>query len=494
VTPLGRRRLLQSGVAAALLAVSGMPARARSRGGKLTAALSGASSSDSWDGRTHAGPFMMAAAQGAVFDTLTEVAADGSLKGELAVSWDASPDARVWTFDLRPEVQFHDGTPFTAEDVVASFRLHTAADSPSPVKSLVKDIVGIEKSSTYQVRFELAHGNADFPYLMSDYHLLIYPADNIGDAIAHGIGTGLYQVDTFIPGERFIGRRVADHYKGDSAGFFDEIEFIAMNDASRRVASLMMGKVDAINAIPPASVARLEASPAVELQVVQGNRHLAITLRYLGDPDIRSAIKHGIDRAALVNDLMSGFGVVASDSPIGPANPFYASDIVPDPFDPDRAKFHLARAGLTHTQIGFDPRDGNEAQAYARALQTGLASADFESEVVENPTADWNVSTWNGRATEHWALSSSYDTAAVMTDRSEAFDTLLLAARSELDGELRREMYYDIQMMLRDHSAAVIPAFSPYLQATSNRIGTPSSIGNLWDMDSARMAERWWSA
>lgn len=501
MTPLGRRRLLQSGVAAALLAVSGMPARARSRGGKLTAALSGAAVSDSWDGRTHAGPFMMAAASGAVFDTLTEVAADGSLKGELATHWTASADARVWTFDLRTGVKFHDGTPFVADDVIASLMLHKGGRSPA--SPILDEVVRIEKTGQHGLRFELARGNADFPYLMSDYHLIIYPSGDIEGAIETGNGTGLYRVERFIPGERLVARRVEDHYKGDSAGFFDEIELIGVNDSARRVSALMMGKVDAINAVPASATARISASPAVQLQTIFGNRHIAFAMATrngpFSDTNVRLALKHGVDRVAMVNDVLGGFGSVASDSPIGPANQFFAADIMPFPYDPDRAAFYLAKAGLTglRLDLGFDPRDGNEAEASALLFKTSASPSGIEINVTEAMGQQWTTATWSGRATEDWMLSSGYGPNAQWNNldwQNERFEDLMFAARSELDSELRREMYYELQYLLRDHGGAIIPAFAPYLQATSNRIGTPQTIGNLYDMDSARMAERWWSA
>ena len=99
---ISRRGLLKTGVAAGVLGLTGMPLQAQQkRGGKLTAGLSGANTSDSWDSRTHSDIFMLASAHGTVFDCLTEVAADGSLQGELAESWEASADAKTWTFNLR---------------------------------------------------------------------------------------------------------------------------------------------------------------------------------------------------------------------------------------------------------------------------------------------------------------------------------------------------------------------------------------------------------
>jgi peptide/nickel transport system substrate-binding protein len=188
---ISRRGLLKTGVAAGVLGLSGMPLRAQTRGGKLTAGLSGANTSDSWDGRTHSDLYMIASAQGAVFDSLTEVGADGSLKGELAESWEASADAKTWTFNLRRGVTFHNGKSFGADDVIESLQMHVAEGAKSAAQPIVAAIADMTKVNDYQVQFTLESGNADFPYLMSDYHLLMYPAGQIEEAIAQGIGTGL---------------------------------------------------------------------------------------------------------------------------------------------------------------------------------------------------------------------------------------------------------------------------------------------------------------
>ena len=116
---ISRRGLLKTGVAAGVLGLTGLPVRAQARGGKFTAGLNGANTSDSWDGRTHADMFMIGAGMGTVFDCLTENGADGLLKGELAESWEASPDAKVWTFNLRQGVTFHNGEAFDANEANA---------------------------------------------------------------------------------------------------------------------------------------------------------------------------------------------------------------------------------------------------------------------------------------------------------------------------------------------------------------------------------------
>ena len=125
MTRFTRRGLLRTGAAAGVLAATGLPLKAQaSRGGRLRMGLNGANTSDSWDSRTHSDIFMISAAQGAVFDSLTVVAADGSLEGELAESWETSSDAKTWTFNLRQGVTFHNGKPFGADDVIESLQMH----------------------------------------------------------------------------------------------------------------------------------------------------------------------------------------------------------------------------------------------------------------------------------------------------------------------------------------------------------------------------------
>jgi len=167
MTRISRRGLLRTGAAAGVLAASGLPLFAQAkRGGRLRVGLNGANTSDSWDGRTHSDLYMIASAQGAVFDSLTEVAADGSLIGELATDWEATPDAKTWTFNLRQGVTFHNGKAFGADDVLESLQLHVAEGAKSAAQPIVAAISEMKKTGEHQVQFTLEAGNADFPYLI----------------------------------------------------------------------------------------------------------------------------------------------------------------------------------------------------------------------------------------------------------------------------------------------------------------------------------------
>lgn len=197
-------------------------------------ALSGARRDDSW---THGhGLFMKVARQGLVFDTLTEVAADGTLQGELASGWSSSGDARIWLFDLRSDVVFHDGAPFTAADVVAS-----AAGFADGV---------VAATGTHQVSFTLTHSDPGLPMRLSQPEFYIAAAHAPGT----GIGTGLYQVTHFTPGQRLLAQRSAQHYK-DNAGWFEEVELTSIPSEDVRAQALGEYLVDAVDVHHPHSFA-----------------------------------------------------------------------------------------------------------------------------------------------------------------------------------------------------------------------------------------------
>jgi len=509
---ISRRGMLKTGVAAGVLGLSGMPLRAQTRGGKFTAGLNGANTSDSWDGRTHADMFMIGAGMGAVFDCLTENGADGSLKGELAESWEASPDAKVWTFNLRQGVTFHNGKSFGADDVIESLQLHVAEGSKSGAQPIVSAITEMKKITEHQVQFTLASGNADFPYLMSDYHLLIYPAGQIEEAIAKGIGTGLYEVVAFDPGVRFVGKRYENHYKGDSAGFFDEIEFIAINDNTARMNALLTGQVDAINRIDFKGEALLNANPAVRVQEVTGNQHYTFPMHTntapFDDVHVRQALKYGINRQEMVDKILLGHGQVGNDSPIGPANQYYNADMEQLAYDPDKAKFHLQQAGLDSLSVDLSASNAafEGAVDAAQLFQASAAAGGININVVQEPADGYwsNVwlkkpfcaCYWSGRATEDWMFSSAYEAGAPWNDTMwghDRFQELLLTARAELDSDKRRDQYGEMQQILSTEGGALVPMFANYVQAVNNRIASPDVVGNLWQMDNCRMAERWWA-
>jgi peptide/nickel transport system substrate-binding protein len=212
MTRIDRRALFTSGAAAALLAASGLSAATPRAGGRLRLALP--KGGDSFD----------LVWRGAVFDTLTEVGPNGVLRGELATGWTSNRDARVWDFELRGDVAFHDGTVFGAADVVAS------------LAGTAIGVIHAETTDLTHVRLELAAPNPDLPYLLADPALVMQSPT--------GQGTGLYRTERLQSGRHFLGQRVAQHYKDGQAGWLDSLEIIVIPDANIRAEALRDGYVD----------------------------------------------------------------------------------------------------------------------------------------------------------------------------------------------------------------------------------------------------------
>ncbi len=480
-----RRRLLTTGLAAGLLAASGLSITARPRvGGRLRAALPGASLMDSWDARKGFGLFMAAAGQGAVFDNLTEVAADGSLRGELATGWHASQDAKTWIFDLRSGVQFHDGTYFDAASVIESIRLHIDAGPSRAGWHLVSNIDTIKANSPTQVQFTLHAGNADFPYLLSDRHLIVYPAGKIAESMRLGIGTGLYRVAKFDAGQRFVGWRVSGHYKDGSAGWFDQIEFLAADDASQGLALLQTGRVDAAAQVNPAETETVLADSKLRLSSVPGNQHIALDTSTLPNDDVRLALKSAIDREDVLLSGLYGYGHVGNDSPLGPFNQHFQPANGAG-YDPEKALFLLNKAGYNGFGLNLELANGVPSTVGPAVWSSLLASGFAKS---FGPTIKANL--WSGRPTEDWMLSANSE----LGGNSAEFEALRAEALSELDPARRAELYADLQTRMKASGPIVVPAFANFLHAISKRVAEPLTQGNLWPMDNARFAERWWQS
>ena len=495
---ISRRSLLTTGAAAGVLAASGMALMAAPRqGGVLRASVTGGIATDTWDSRTHSGLFMIVAGHGMVFDCLTEVGADGALKGELAESWEASADARIWTFNLRKDARFHNGKRFGADDVIESMTLHMGADSRSPAAPLLAPVAKIKKITEHQVQFHLEAPNADFPYLLADYHLVIYPAGYVELAMQNGIGTGLYRVETFRPGAFLHARRVDEHYKDKSAGFFSDVELTNEAVDGLRFAALDSGSADVVAQVPHGYAS---ATAGQRVHNVSGNRHVRFVMDRRVSPfdrsNLRAALKLGVNRETVLQHSTRGHGRLGLDTPVGPANQYFARDLEPIPHDPDKARHLLRRTGVDRIALGMSGVSLPETDVSAALVQKQLRHIGLDVEMRgarEGASLATGVS--SGRVTEDWVFSAYYAQGAAWNDSGWAhprFEYILRAARAELDSKRRRAHYRDLQELLRNEGSVIIPAFLDHVFATRESIGTPRQMGNLWALDNARMAERWW--
>ena len=194
-------------VTAATSLMSDAHAATPKKGGLLRLGVDGGATTDTLDPATFPSSFIIALNFGGLRTCLTEVDNTGQLVGELAKSWTASADAKTWTFKLRSGIEFHNGKTLDAADVVASINHHRGEDSTSAAKSILDAVEDIKADGKDTVVVTLSGGNADLPFLMSDYHLVIMPAKDGKVVWQSGVGTGGYSLTSFEPGVSATAKR-----------------------------------------------------------------------------------------------------------------------------------------------------------------------------------------------------------------------------------------------------------------------------------------------
>ncbi|MFW5654562.1 MAG: ABC transporter substrate-binding protein [Roseicyclus sp.] len=510
---MDRRGVLKGAAAAGSLALVtpwGTPLRAQPRrGGTLRVAIATGGSTDSLDPGTWDSEFMNFQAH-TRNGFLTEIAPDGSLVPELAEEWEASDGADVWTFRIREGVQFHSGHVLTAEDVVASINHHRGPDSTSAAAPIVAPITDIAADGM-NVIFTLESGNADFPYLMSDYHLPILPAreDGTMDPTTTD-GCGPFRLDEIEFGVRADYTR-HDGYWKEGLPYFDAVEQILIFDNAARQNALISGEVDYIDNADLNTVHLLERAPGINVLAVTGTQHYGFPMDTRAAPfddvNVRLALKYAINREQLVETVLNGYGTLGNDHPIGPSDPFFNTELEQKSYDPDRARFHLAEAGMDSLDVDIHLADA----AFAGAVDAGVlfsesaAGAGINLNVVREPNDGYwsNVwmqkpfagTYWGGRPTPDWMFSTAYAEGVPWNETywsNARFNELLLEARSELDRELRREMYFEMQQITSDEGGIIIPMFAQYVGAYSDALAHPEQVAGNWRNDGHRLAERWW--
>jgi len=504
-----RRRFLQTGAAgAASLALPIRFARAARKGGVMRVGKAHGETVDSLDPATYDNGFTIAMTHG-YNGYLTEVAPDGSLVGQLAESWEASADAATWTFKLRQGVTYHNGREVMAEDVVASVNHHRGEDSTSSAKPFVTPITGMKADGKHTVVFSLEAGNADFPFILSDYHLPVQPSEGGKPDWQSGVGAGAYRVKSFEPGVRIDLERYADYWDS-GRGHFDAIQMLTIVDPAARTNAIITGEVDAIDRADLKTVHLLKRRPGLKVHSVAGNQHFTFPMRTnvapFSDNHVRLALKYAIDREEMVEKILQGFGVVGNDHPIGPGQRFFARDLPQRTYDPDKAKYHLKQAGVDSLSIDLSAADA----AFAGAVDAGALYAEsakaagINLNIIREPNDGywsnvWNVKPftacyWSGRVVEDQMFSSGYAAGAAWNDavwEHDRFNELLKAARAELDEARRREMYAEMQQLVRDEGGTIVPMFASFVFVTSDKLALPEQMASAWDMDGERWMERW---
>jgi peptide/nickel transport system substrate-binding protein len=478
------------------------------KGGILKAGLQGGETTNSLDPATFLSqvPFNFGKAWGEYLVAL----APGGYENRLAEEVGASDDAKVWTFKIRQGVEFHNGKTVTAEDVVATLERHGSEDSKSGALGVMRGIESM-KASGNEVIITLKEANADLPFLMADYHLIIQPGGG-KDNPAAGISAGAYKVVVDEPGVRHVGERFANFWQADSRAHADQVEVVVINDATARIAALQGGQVHMINRVEPKVVDLVKRVPSLQIKAISGPGHYVFIMHCNTAPfdnvDLRMALKLAMDRQEMVDKILMGYGTVGNDFPINASYPLFSDDIEQRVFDPEKAAFHYKKSGhsgsvlLRTSDVAF-PGAVDAAQLY----QQSCAKAGITIEVKREPgdgywSEVWNkqpfsTSYWGGRPVQDQMYSTAYLSTADWNDTrffNEKFDKMVLAARSELDTDKRKAIYRDIAVILRDEGGLILPMFNQYIDAISDKVGGYGDGVNHELMDGYALVKCWLNA
>jgi peptide/nickel transport system substrate-binding protein len=482
------------------------------KGGRFRLGLAGGSTTDSLDPATMTDA-MTYNINWQIRNCLVEVDYEGNLVPELAENWEATADAAQWTFKLRQGVEFSNGKTLDAEDVAYSIQHHKGKDSKSAAKGIVDPIVDIKIDGKYSLVFTLKEGNADFPFIMSDPHLTIFPAGTNGAEFEQGIGTGGYILQEWEPGYRALVKRDPNYWK-EGRAHFSEVETIGIPDVTERIVALHRGQIDAMNRFELRLSHLLPRARDIQVINVTGTKHYSIPMLTDQEPfnnnDVRLALKYAINRDQLLKKILRDYGSLGNDHPIAPTQKFHASELLQRKYDPDKARYLMKKAGML--DYTFRLHAANAAWPGAKAADAAMlckehaAKAGIKIEVIIEPDdgywnhvwmkKPWVMCYWSGRATADWMFSTAYAEGSAWNDTSwkhERFNKLLKEARAELNEARRHEMYVEMQKILHNEGGVIIPVFANNIEVANQKVGIENPAGN-WEMDGHRAAERWWFA
>ncbi len=445
-----------------------------------------------------------------IYEGLVEHDADASLRPALAAELpQPSPDGRTWTVKLRPGVTFTDGTPFEAADVVATYRAMLSPARRSPVRqrfSMLKAVAAVDQAT---VEFTLTAPYAPFPDLLV---LGILPSESLaGTGEPEPVGTGPYRLADWRHGTRMELAANKDYWDGAPAIKKVTVEFIPDDDT--RAARLREGKLDGV-ALPPAQAAKFDNADG--LRVVS---HSAADVRAVvlpadspvtGDPAVRVALNHAMNREQMVTDVLAGQGSVAYT----PMPEVLAEFVEPDAafdYDITRALDQLDTSGWATGADGIRAKGKTAARFTLRypaadTLSAGLAEAfatDARSVGVQVDLEPVSAGALTGAAVVGFGDPFDPDLALYPLLRSgkgalggyvnDTVDAALDDGRSATDPAQRTTAYYRLQRAFVSAPGLVVLAepnhtyvmreswdgYEPVVDAT----GPSMSWGAWWNLE-----------
>ena len=510
---LDRRQLLRTGAALGALAL-GSQARAQGtarRGGVLRISVDQAAAKLN-PLLTRVNPEYLLAEL--LYSGLTRLGTDMTPEPDLAESWAPSADLAEWTFKLRPNLLFHNGTPCTAADVVASFEAMLNPQTASPARNNIGPVEGVTASDSATVVFKLRAPYADLPVMLAYTNARIIPA-----AIARGemtrldreaIGTGPFRLVSYEP-DRLIVVQRNDRYYDPARPYLDRVEVVVYPDPTAEGSALISGATDMMLSALPTEYARLQKAQGLRaLRTPSGqfcNVNFGCDAPPFNDMRVRQALALCVDRAALVDFVAEGFGTQGQDTPLNPAYTYFVEQPAKK-VDIAGARRLLSEAGhangLKATLIASD-RPAVRTQL-AVAIREMSLPAGFDVAVQTMPHATYLDQVWrkgsfyigfyNMQPTADGIFSLLYTSNAAWNEtrwNNAAFDRLVAEARATVDQSRRRELYGQAQALMYKEVPSIIPVFFDLLTATRDYVegyrlhprGAVFRLDQVWLRDGA---------
>ena len=480
---------------------SGSPTGTPRRGGNLKVGLAGGSSSDTVD--PHQGlTYLDTGRFEALYQPLVKL--NKQAKNEFVLAESITPhngSLSEWIIKLRPGVTFHNGKPFTAQDVIYTINRIISNDYSGtsflgPIN--VKGVKALDKL-TVLVPFKKPFGSFVDSLAGSWYYLYIVPTGFTAHA---PVGTGPFAYQSFTPGQRSVFTRNKNYWK-PGLPYVDTLTMIDFSDNAAVQDALVTNAIQAAGQLDPPQLAALANTAGVKAVASRTGQFKPFTMRVdqtpFRDPDVRQAMRLLVDRPQLIDSALDGYGIVASDV-------FAPYDVDFDPSlhrvqDIPKAKFLLKRAGqenLTVTLTTSAIATGTVAMATVLAEQAKAAGVTINLKTVDpgvffgNNYLNWTFSQdYYSYASYLAQVAQSFLPAAPFnethTDNAH-YTNLYDQANATSDPSKRREIVYEMQQFDFTQGAYIIPTFMDTLDAYSSKLAgyTTSKVGESlanWDFE-----------
>ena len=423
-----------------------------------------------------------------LFDKLVRSNPDLSIGMELAESFEPNADATEWTIKLRKGVVFHNGKPFTADDVI--YTIKRAADPKFIGSGTVAafDIPGITKIDAHTFKLPLKN-----PIAQITESFVYYPLSIVQDGatdFTKPIGTGPFMLESFTAGQSSLMKKNPNYWRSGQP-YVDELEYQSIPDGEARLNALNGGTVDAIESI--SFVQAKAAAGSTAISVLEGKGPvfqpilMAVDLKPFQDVRVRQAMRLIADRPALLETVQLGYGEIGNDL-YGKGMKYYA-DFPQRTQDLDQAKFLLKKAGASDLNVTLHTSSIAGMLEAATLYAEQAKGAGVKVNVVNEPEDTYFTSLYLklNFAQTLWnplPMSNFFDTALRSTGafnethwKSAKFDAMLSAAEGELDETKATDLWRQTQQVLFDEGGYLVWGFQPWLDGVSKKVQGAQGYG-----------------